>query len=63
MARFNDVTKKYEEVFGESIGLPFELPSYITPDDYLDHLERCIETGKPYDPVDLFGEMPDDIQI
>lgn len=57
------VFDKYYNVFGERMCYPFEPPSDFSFEDFLDHVQKCIDTGMPFDHDAYFGEMPDDIII
>lgn len=50
----------YREKFGTPIGIPM---GWSDLDGYCAEIERCIETGIPFDPKSYFPPLPDDCVI
>lgn len=55
--------EKYEEMFGEPIALPFELPADKKYGDFLNAVKDCIEKKEPYDPKKYGFYIGDDIIV
>jgi len=56
----DELLNKYEEAFGNRIGIPYLLPP-DKEDDYFNELKKAIETGKPIDEDKWFPSDPDKI--
>ncbi len=54
--------EKYEQVFGESITIPFELPQDKTLEDFVGVVQECIEKKERYDPK-KYGFVSEDSMI
>lgn len=42
--------QKYEQMFGESITIPFEFPQDKTLENFVSVIQECIEKNERYDP-------------
>ena len=59
MNEIHELLDRYEEVFGESIAIPYMLPSDKTDDDFIEEVRKAIETGNPIDESYWFPSDPD----
>lgn len=58
-----DCFEKYEEMFGESITFPFEMPTNKTPEDFMKAIHECIEKKERYDPKKYGFDFEDSVIV